>query len=108
MAPITKILVPVDGSEAALAAYRLALEAARASPPDLILMDIAMPVMDGLNALAELRKDKALRSIPVFALTASAMTGDRESLLAQGFDGYVSKPIDHEVLLAAVGEALQP
>ncbi len=85
-----------------------ALEAARASPPDLILMDIAMPVMDGLNALAELRKDKALRSIPVFALTASAMTGDRESLLAQGFDGYVSKPIDHEVLLAAVGEALQP
>ena len=85
-----------------------ALAAARAFPPDLILMDIAMPVMDGIHALAELRKDHALRAIPVYALTASAMNGDRESILAHGFDGYVSKPIDHEVLLAAVGEALRP
>ena len=70
------------------------VEQAQSAPPDLILMDIAMPVMDGLQALAAIRGDEALRHIPVIAVTASAMKGDREEILAHGFDGYISKPID--------------
>ncbi len=74
--------------------------------PDLILMDIAMPVMDGIAALREIRKDEALRHIPVIAVTASAMVGDRETILAHGFDGYLSKPIDAELLKKTLHEAL--
>ena len=76
------------------------------APPDLILMDIAMPVMDGVQALAEIRADEALRHIPVIAVTASAMKGDRETILAHGFDGYISKPIDAELLKKTLHEAL--
>ncbi|MDR3631348.1 MAG: response regulator [Desulfocapsaceae bacterium] len=71
-----------------------ALEQARLHQPDLILMDLHLPVMDGFAALAEIRKDVMLRHLQVIALTASAMNGDRESILAHGFDGYISKPID--------------
>jgi CheY-like chemotaxis protein len=58
-----------------------------------------MPKLDGIQALAALRQDEALRDIPVIAVTASAMTGNRESILAHGFDGYLSKPIEHESLM---------
>jgi two-component system cell cycle response regulator DivK len=85
---------------------RAGVDLARRRPPDLILMDIALPVMDGLQAIAEIRTDEALRDIPVFAVTASAMTGDRETILAHGFDGYISKPIDHELLMTTLTEAL--
>jgi two-component system, cell cycle response regulator DivK len=65
--------------------------------PDLILMDIQLPGMDGVTALGRLRGSAATRSIPVVALTAFAMASDRERLLAAGFDGYLAKPIDiHE------------
>ncbi len=73
-----------------------AIELAREHRPDLILMDIALPVMDGFSALAALRQDEVLRHIPVVAVTASAMKGDREEILGHGFDGYVSKPIDEK------------
>jgi CheY-like chemotaxis protein len=69
-------------------------------------MDIAMPVLDGIQALAELRADEALRSIPVIAVTASAMIGDREAILAYGFDGYLSKPIDYSLLIALLHEVV--
>jgi two-component system cell cycle response regulator DivK len=62
--------------------------------PDLILMDIQLPDMDGVTALGRLRKSEATRSIPVVALTAFAMAADRERLLAAGFDGYLAKPVD--------------
>jgi two-component system cell cycle response regulator DivK len=62
--------------------------------PDLILMDIQLPDMDGVTALGRLRKSAATRSIPVVALTAFAMAADRERLLAAGFDGYLAKPVD--------------
>ena len=78
---------------------RQGLDQARRHRPDVILMDIAMPRLDGIQALAALRQDEALRDIPVIAVTASAMTGDRESILAHGFDGYLSKPIEHESLM---------
>jgi CheY-like chemotaxis protein len=85
---------------------REGVEQARHHGPDIILMDIALPEVDGIAALAEIRRDEALRDIPVFAVTASAMTGDREKILAHGFDGYISKPIEYEVLMRAVRGAL--
>jgi len=82
------------------------VEQARTHQPDIILMDIALPVMDGLEALAAIRADESLRHIPVIAATASAMKGDRETILAHGFDGYISKPIDAELLKKILHEVL--
>ncbi len=62
--------------------------------PDLILMDIAMPVMNGFRAFDAIRKDKSMQHIPIIAVTASALTADRDEILHYGFDGYISKPID--------------
>ncbi len=85
---------------------RAAVEQARTHTPDLILMDLAMPVMDGFQALYAIRKQDALRHIPVIALTASAMQGDREKILGHGFDGYISKPVDKESLEVTIKEKL--
>jgi two-component system cell cycle response regulator DivK len=62
--------------------------------PDLVLMDIQLPDIDGVEALGRLRADERFASAPVLALTAQAMEGDRERFLAAGFDGYLSKPVD--------------
>ena len=70
--------------------------------PDLVLMDIQLPDIDGIEALARLRADQRTASIPIVALTAQAMHGDRERFLAAGFDGYVSKPVDIVELVGAV------
>ena len=67
---------------------------ALANPPELILMDISMPEMDGLTATREIRKMPEISHLPVIALTANAMTGDREMILEAGCDGYISKPIN--------------
>ena len=74
--------------------------------PALILMDIHLPGIDGIEALRRLRADTATSAIPVIAVTASAMTHDRQKILAAGFDGYQSKPISVRPFLAAVREAL--
>jgi signal transduction histidine kinase/DNA-binding response OmpR family regulator len=81
---------------------------ARTHRPDLILMDIALPGLDGVAALAAIRADATLAHTPVIALTASAMKGDRETILAHGFDGYVAKPIDAELLVETIRESLNP
>ena len=81
-------------------------ELARQHLPDLILTDLALPVMDGFALLAAIRADEALCAIPVVAVTASAMKGNREEILARGFDGYLSKPINEELLQKTVCEAL--
>jgi CheY-like chemotaxis protein len=70
------------------------LRLARAEPPSLILMDLRMPGMDGYATLVELKADPRTARIPIVALTAQAMNGDKEAVLAAGFDGYISKPID--------------
>jgi CheY-like chemotaxis protein len=70
--------------------------------PDLVLMDIHLPDIDGVEALCMLRADERTASIPVLALTAQAMEGDRERFLAAGFDGYLSKPVNIADLLDAV------
>lgn len=83
-----------------------ALEGMRRRPPALALLDISLPGMDGLEVLARMRMDARLRSIPVVALTAHAMTGDRDRYLRAGFDEYVSKPIvDEADLLDAIARA---
>jgi two-component system cell cycle response regulator DivK len=69
------------------------LRLAKRLHPDLILMDIQLPGMDGIAALGHLRADPATRTIPVMAVTASAMTQDRQKIMAAGFDDYQSKPI---------------
>jgi CheY-like chemotaxis protein len=70
--------------------------------PDLVLMDIHLPDIDGVEALRMLRAGERTASIPVLALTAQAMEGDRERFLASGFDGYLSKPVNIADLLDAV------
>jgi CheY-like chemotaxis protein len=80
-----------------------ALAGLAASPPDLVLLDISLPGMDGNEILARIRADAALRTLPVIALTAHAMTGDREKYLSAGFNDYVTKPIvDETILLGAI------
>jgi len=84
-----------------------ALAGLPAAPPDLVLLDVSLPHLDGTEVLRRLRADALLRGLPVIALTAHAMAGDREKYLAQGFDDYVSKPIvDENLLLAAIAKAL--
>ena len=71
-----------------------AMELAAEHQPNLVLMDIQLPDIDGIEALARLRTDARTASIPVVALTAQAMQGDRERFLDAGFDAYISKPVD--------------
>lgn len=82
------------------------LEKAKTFQPDLILLDISLPGMDGMDVLTELKKDKQMQHIPVIALTARAMKGDREELLAHGFDDYISKPIECTLLELTINEWL--
>jgi len=84
-----------------------ALEGMPHQKPDLVLLDISLPELDGGEVLRRMRAHPALRDLPVIALTAHAMAGDREKYLASGFNDYVSKPIvDEEVLLAAIKKQL--
>ena len=80
-----------------------ALEMAVVEKPDLILMDISLPEMDGTAVLAEIRKIEEIKNTPIIALTAHAMIGDKEKYLALGFEAYVSKPIiDDEKLIELI------
>ncbi len=82
------------------------VELARAKKPDLILMDVQMPEMDGLEATRILKADATTSNIPVLALTSYAMKGDKERILEVGCDGYLAKPFDIQELLQKVGEYL--
>jgi two-component system cell cycle response regulator DivK len=79
---------------------------ARKEQPDLILMDIQLPGMDGLEATGLLKGDPATRAIPVIALTALAMKGDEERIRAAGCDGYIAKPLAYKEFLATVSAQL--
>jgi two-component system cell cycle response regulator DivK len=78
------------------------LTLARAEQPDLVLMDIQLPRMDGLQATALLKGDEATRDIPVVALTALAMKGDEARIRAAGCDGYIAKPLAYRDFLATI------
>jgi two-component system cell cycle response regulator DivK len=82
------------------------LTSARGDQPDLILMDIHLPGMDGFAATALLKRDEATRAIPVIALTALAMKGDEERIRAAGCDGYIAKPLRYQDFLATIAVQL--
>ena len=94
------VLLAEDGAEGVAAARREA--------PDLVLMDMSLPVLDGWAAARQLKADPGTRGVPVIALTAHAMAGDRETYLAAGFDAYVTKPIVDEGVLLRTLERLAP
>ncbi len=94
-----EILIAVDGE--------MGIEVARAKAPDLILMDMSLPVMDGWEATRRIKSDDVLRHIPVIALTAHAMANDREKALEAGCDDYDTKPIELPRLLGKI-ETLLP
>ena len=79
-----------------------------AEPPDLVLLDISLPEMDGIEVLKRLRIHPATAHVPVVAFTAHAMAGDRERFLGEGFDGYQTKPIIDERALVALIDTLVP
>ena len=92
--------------------YETGVEAIEGLPkdiPDLILLDISLPQMDGTEVLAWIREQDELKAIPVIALTAHAMAGDREKYIAFGFNDYVTKPIvDEDLLFQAIERWLSP
>jgi CheY-like chemotaxis protein len=92
------VAIAVDGAEG--------LEKARSESPDLILMDMSLPVMDGWEATRVLKADEATRGIPVVALTAHAMSTDREKALEAGCDAYETKPVELPKLLKTIEELL--
>ncbi len=94
-----QVLLAVDGQEG--------LQRARAELPDLILMDMNLPIVDGWEATQQLKADELTRGIPVIGLTAHAMAGDREKCLAAGCDQYDSKPVELDRLLEKI-RALLP
>ena len=82
------------------------LELARSQAPALVLMDIQLPGMDGITAMKQLKADPLTADIPIIAITASAMTHNRTTMLAEGFDGYQTKPISLKDFLAEVQRVL--
>ena len=94
------ILKATSGEEA----LRLTAEAT----PDLILMDIHLPGMDGLSVVRKMKEDKRTNKIPILALTAHAMRGDRDRFLQAGCDGYISKPIDVKAFIPSLQRYLAP
>ena len=84
-----------------------ALEGIASERPALVLLDISLPGMDGHEILQRIRRDAMLRTLPVIALTAHAMAGDREKFLSAGFDDYITKPIvDENQLFASIERLL--
>lgn len=96
-------LVSDAGYETILARDGLeGVEQARLERPDLIVMDILMPRMDGYEAARQIRKNPELENVPLIAVTALAMAGDREKIEQAGFDGYISKPIQIKYFLEQI------
>jgi two-component system, cell cycle response regulator DivK len=93
-----EVLIATDGQQG--------VEQALRQPVDLVLMDLSLPVMDGWDALKQLRADPQTRSIPVIALTAHALISDRERALQAGFDDYDSKPVEFSRLIGKINGLL--
>ena len=85
---------------------REGLEKVRAERPELVLMDVNLPVLDGYSAVRELRQDPSFADVPVIALTAHAMAGDRDKAIEAGCTDYHPKPIDFSLLLKQIDAAL--
>lgn len=94
-----EVVIAMDGAQG--------IQLTRAESPDLILMDMSLPVMDGWEATRQLKADPDLSHIPIIALTAHAIAGDRERCLAAGCDEYESKPVKFPRLLAKIEQILE-
>ncbi len=92
------VVFAVDGAQA--------LEMARSEKPDIILMDMSLPVTDGWEATRHVKSDDAMRNVPVIALTAHTMSGDREKALAAGCDDYDTKPVELDRLIGKIERLL--
>jgi len=92
------VLEAIDGASGVAAAEKY--------KPNLILMDISLPGIDGIEAFKQIRKNRELENIPIIALTASALTTDRETILAHGFDDYLAKPIDEKLFFETINSVL--
>jgi two-component system, cell cycle response regulator DivK len=105
---LVRRILMAEGLEVLEAASAVAgIELAVDDPPDLILMDVSMPGMDGLTATSHIRKMPEIAHIPIIALTANVMEGDRERSLNAGCDGYIGKPIDVDTFAAQISEYLR-
>ena len=93
-----EVVIAVDG--------QIGLDMATSESPDIILLDMSLPVMDGWEVARNLKADDALKSIPVIALTAHAMAGDREKTLEAGCDEYDTKPIEFKRLLGKINDMI--
>lgn len=94
-----QVSVATDGGEG--------VAKARAEQPDLILLDIGLPVVDGWEAIRKLKGAEETSQIPVIALTAHAMVGDRERAMESGFDDYDAKPVEFERLLVKISKLIR-
>lgn len=93
------LVTAVDGAQA--------VESARREQPDLILMDMSLPLMDGLEATRRIKADPQLNAIPVIGLSAHAMSDDAEKALAAGCDGYLTKPVNFDLLFEILARYLE-
>ena len=93
-----EIITAADGAEG--------LRLAERERPDLILMDLSLPIVDGWEATRRIKADVELKHIPIIALSAHAMTGDEEKARQSGCDDYLSKPLDEELLFAKIDKLL--
>jgi CheY-like chemotaxis protein len=102
------VILQGAGYEITTAVNAAEVLALKGEPPQMIMMDIQLPDLDGLELTRRLRKDPRYQNVRIVALTAYAMKGDREKALEAGCDGYVAKPIDIELLLSTVEKLLSP
>ncbi len=104
---VRRILMAYDFTVDDVASAIEGIELAQSNPPDLILMDMSMPDMDGLTATAKIRSMPEISEIPIVALTANVMQGDRERTLNAGCDGYIGKPIDVDSFVDQISQYLR-